>query len=81
MFNHLTQKVSYSRNVKFYEQEIERSSVEEEESAPYPLILDIPDELDQEENDDEEGADSSAGSPATEDPPKRSKRERRPVDY
>ena len=45
VYDHLTQKVFYSRNVKFDERETERPPVEEEESAQRPLILDSVDEL------------------------------------
>ncbi len=55
VFDHLTQKVLYSRNVKFDERKIGRPPVEEEVSAQHPLILDSVDEpkSDSEEKDEE----------------------------
>ena len=40
MFDRLTHKVLYSRNVKFEEHEMERPPVEEEKSTRHPLVLD-----------------------------------------
>ena len=40
VFDLLTQKVFYSRNVKFHEQELVMPPVEEEKSAWCPLVLD-----------------------------------------
>ena len=78
VFDHLTQKVSYSRNVRFDEQRIGRSPVEEEKSAQLSLILDS---IDEPESDHEEEGNTSDDAPAAEVMPRRSTRESRPVDY
>ena len=108
VFEQLTRKVSYSRNVKFSEQEVQTSIVEE--SAQHPLILDSADDVsqhppslestddpvqcpstldsaDEHNHDSEEGrgegriTDQSSADAEVEAPPRRSARERRPVDY
>ena len=82
VFDPLTQKVSYSRNVKFNEQE-NGPSVEEEESVQNPQILTPIDEI-QEEGEDggiEELPAVEPEPPTTPEPPRRSTRDRRPVDY
>ena len=82
VYDHLTQKVFYSRNVKFDEREIASSPVEEE-PAQHPLILDPINESESspEEGDEEDGS-TGADPPVVADPlPRRSTRERRPVDY
>ena len=83
VFDHLTQKTSYSRNVKFDERESGGSPIEEEESAQRPLTLEPADESESDQDESgEEGTDRSENSPAvTETPLRRSTRERRPVDY
>ena len=59
VFDHLTQKISYSRNVKFDEREMGGPSIEEEKPAQRPLILDSVDEpesdSDCEQRDEEKG--------------------------
>ena len=83
VYDHLTQKVFYSRNIKFDEREIASSPVEEEEPAQHPLILDPINESESslEEGDEEDGS-TGADPPIVADPlPRRSTRERRPVDY
>ena len=72
VFDHLTQKVLYSRNVRFDEQEIGRPPVEEEKSAQHPLILDS---IDEPESDHEEEGNTSDDAPAAEVMPRRSTRE------
>lgn len=68
----------YSRNVKFDKREIASSP---EEPAQHPLILDPIDESSPEEWDEEDGS-TGADPPVVADPlPRRSTRERRPVDY
>ena len=71
VFDHLTQKVSYSRNLRFDEQEIGRPPIEEEKSVQHPLILDSIDEPESDNEDD---------TPTAEVMPRRSTRESRPVD-
>ena len=82
VFDHLTQKISYSRNVKFDEREIGGPSIEEEKPAQRPLILDSVDEpeSDCEQRDEEKGGTSNDTS-GDEALPRRSTRERKPVDY
>ena len=84
VFDHITQKISYSRNVKFDEREIGGPSIAEEKPAQRPLILDSVDEpqsdSDCEQRDEEKGGTSNDTS-GDEAPPKRSTRERKPVDY
>lgn len=79
VFDHLTQKVSYSRNVKFDEREIGGSPVEEEKSAQRPIILNSVDE--QRSDCEEKEGDTSNDTSVTEALPRRSTRERRQVDY
>ena len=83
VYDHLTQKVFYSRNVKFNEKETERPLVEEEEPAKRPLILDSVDESqsDGERGDQGESSTDAAPPAAAEPPPRRSSRERKSVDY
>ena len=96
VFNQLTQKISYSRNVRFDERESGAAHVKDETPVRKPLILD---QIDQTESDQEsesnEEADSTGGpaadeaepstneseQPTADDRPRRSNRERRPVDY
>lgn len=80
VYDHLTQKVFYSRNIKFDEREIASSPVEEEEPAQHPLILDPINESESspEEGDEEDG---STGAVVADPLPRRSTREQRPVDY
>ena len=44
MFDHLPQKISYIRNIKFNEQESETAPAEDESSMQHRLILDPIDE-------------------------------------
>ena len=78
VFDHLTQKVSYSRNVRFDEREIGRPPIAEEKSAQHPLILDSIDDL---ESDHDEEGNTSDNAPASKVMPRRSTRESRPVNY
>lgn len=82
VYDHLTQKVFYSRNVKFDEREIVSPPVEEEQPAQHPLILEPIDESESGPEEEDEGGGTGADPPAAADPPpRRSTRERRPVDY
>ena len=83
IYDRLTQKVFYSRNVKFDEREIESPPVEEEEPAQRPLILDPvgEPESDREAGDEENGGTNADPPDAAEPPPRRSARKGGPVDY
>ena len=83
VYDRLTQKVFYSRNVKFDEREIESPPVEEEEPAQRPLILDPvgEPESDREAGDEENGGTNADTPDAAEPPPRRSARKGGPVDY
>ena len=83
VYDHLTRKVFYSRNVKFDERETGRPPVEEEESPQRPLILDSVDESESDrERGDEDKSSTGADPPAADEhPPRRSTRERSSVDY
>ena len=83
VFDPFTQKVSYSRNVKFNEQD-NGPSVEEEESVQNPLILTPIDEIQEGEGGSIEKLPAIEPEPPTTktlEPPRRSTRDRRPVDY
>ena len=95
-FDQLTQKVSHSRNVRFNEQEVGTSPVEEDpaqqpltldsadDPAQHPLTLDSTDETEydpEEERGEGSGADEPPSDAEVEAPLRRSTRERRPVDY
>ena len=80
VFDHLTQKVLYSRNVVFNEQEVGISPGEEEESSPHSLELGLVDESDP-DKDEEESSNEDTPSVESEPVSRRSPRERRPVDY
>ena len=78
VYDHLTRKVFYSRNVKFDEREMEELRVEEEQPVQQPLILNSESEV---ESDHEEEANVDTGPPVAEPPTRRTTRERRPVEY
>ena len=80
VFNHLTQKVLYSRNVLFNEQEMGQPPVEEEEPSLHPLELDFVDESDS-DKDEEESTNENTSSAEPQPAPRISTRERMPVDY
>ena len=89
VFDHLTQKILYSRNVKFDERESGTAPVQDESLVQHPLILDLIDETQSEkesENQEESGSTEElptdgAKQPTTDAPLRRSTRDRRPVDY
>ena len=86
MFDQLTQKISYSRNVKFDERESGSAPVEDEKSVQHPLILDPVNETqsdEESENQEESGStgELSTTEPTADAPLRRSTRDRRPVDY
>ena len=96
VFNQLTQKISYSRNVRFDERESGAAHVKDKTPVRQPLILDQIDETESDkESESNEEADSTGGpaadetepstdeseQPTADDHPRRSNRERRPVDY
>lgn len=81
VFDHSTKKVLYSRNVVFDEQETGSPPVEEE-SVQHPVVLDtIEDHEHDEEGGDGDDSTTSEDSHGVEPLPRRSTRERRPVDY
>ena len=83
VFDPITQKISHSRNVKFDERESEMMQLEEEESTQHPLILDTIEGtesvVEEETITPEEHSRDEPQQPDRE--PRRSTRERRPVDY
>ncbi len=84
VYDPISQKITYSRNVKFNEHEKETTQVEEESTSQCPLILDVSniDESElvvQEESTTEDHSSAESQEPVRE--PRRSTRERRPVDY
>ena len=83
VFDPITQKISHSRNVKFDERESEMMQLKEEESTQRPLILDTIEGtesvVEEETNTPEELSRDKPQQPDRE--PRRSTRERRPVDY
>ena len=82
ILDRLTRKVLYSRNVNFDERELVRPPAEEEESQQRLLVLDpvMVSPSDDEENYERE-KDASEDTPVvTETVPRKSTRERRPVD-
>ena len=83
VYDRLTRKVFYSRNVKFNERETDGPPVEEENPAQHPLILDSVDESESDgAGGDEEQSSTNPDLPvAAEPPPRRSTREKRSVDY
>ena len=83
VYDRLTRKVFYSRNVKFDERETDGPSVEEENPAQHPLILDSVDESESDgAGGNEEESSTNPDLPvAAEPPPRRSTREKRSVDY
>ena len=81
VYDHVTRKVSYSRNVKFDERETEGLRFEEEGPVNQPIILDSEKGAESDEGGIEEEIETDADPPAAEPPPRRAVRERRPVDY
>ena len=83
VYDRLTWKVFYSRNVKFDERETDGPPVEEENPAQHPLILDSVDESESDgaAGDEEESSTNPDLPVAAEPPPRRSTREKRSVDY
>ena len=83
VFHRLAQKIIYSRNVKFDEQELERPPTEEEESAWRPLVVDpiMASPSDNEGTYERENDTSEDTLAVAEFFPRRSTRERTPVDY
>ena len=80
VFDHQNQKVLYSRNVKFDEQEVRSLPVEE--PPQHPLTLDSADEAAEEDSGDECGTrEEPLPAAEVEAPLRRSTRERRPVNY
>ena len=78
VFNRVTQKVVYSRNMKFDEQEMGRPPIEEE-SAQHPLVLEP---IEASSSDSEGDKDASDDMPVViETLPRRSTRERGAVNY
>ena len=88
VFDHFTQKVLHSRNVKFDERESGIPQFESEKSVQQPLILHQMDETEYNDGKNVEGNGTSEESSTLETqpqivevPPRRSTRERRLVDY
>ena len=81
VYNHVTRKVFYSRNVKFDEQETEGPRFEEAGPVNQPLILDSENETESDEGGIEEEIETNTDPPAAQPPPRRTVRERRPVEY
>ena len=66
VYDHVTQKVSYSRNVKFDEREMEGLWFEEEGPVNQPIILDPEKEAESDEGGIEEEVETDADPPAAE---------------
>ena len=83
VFDPVTRKVSFSRNVTFDEQESGRPPIEEEvESAQRPLILEPIDKSESDcEGEDDDNGSTNEDPPAVEVQPRRSTRQTRPVNY
>ena len=83
VFDRPTQKVVYSRNVKFDGQQLERPPAEEEESARGPLVLGpiMPSSVDNKGTYERENDTNEDTLVVAEIFPRRSTEERRPVDY
>ena len=86
VFDQLTLKISYSRNVEFDERENGTAPVEDKTSVQHPLILDPVDETKLSESHEGSGSTEELPTEGTEQPTaddrlRRSTRVRRPVDY
>jgi len=83
VFDPVTRKISFSRNITFDEQEVGRPPIEEEvESALHPLILEPIDKSESDcEGEDDDNGSTNEDPPAVEVQPRRSTRQTRPVNY